>query len=186
MSRVAVGLVCALLVLGGCAGTPDDPAGSSPAGPPAAASGPPASSGPPAPARSGVPQSLNFTATTLDGAAFDGATLAGKPVVLWFWAPWCPTCARQARGVKTAAEQLAGRVAVVGVGGLDEPAAMRRFVGEWRLQAVPQLADEPGVVWKKFGVTAQSTFVFLDATGAVVFKGVLDGDDVAGRAGKLA
>ncbi len=181
MNRAAAALVCALLVLSGC-GAPagsTGPAGTAPTGMPAA------SSAAPVPARSGVPQTLNFTATTLDGAAFDGATLAGRPVVLWFWAPWCPTCARQARGVKAATQQLAGRVAVVGVGGLDEPAAMRRFVGEWKLETVPQLADEPGVLWKRFGVTAQSTFVFLDASGAVVFKGVLDGDDVAGRAGGL-
>lgn len=30
---------------------------------------------------------LGFTATTLDGSTLDTATLAGKPTVLWFWAP---------------------------------------------------------------------------------------------------
>ena len=29
---------------------------------------------------------LQFTGTTLSGAAFDGASLQGKPAVLWFWA----------------------------------------------------------------------------------------------------
>jgi cytochrome oxidase Cu insertion factor (SCO1/SenC/PrrC family) len=32
--------------------------------------------------------SLDFTASTLDGTTLDAATLAGKPVVLWFWAPF--------------------------------------------------------------------------------------------------
>ncbi len=31
---------------------------------------------------------LDFTGTTLDGTALDAATLAGQPVVLWFWAPF--------------------------------------------------------------------------------------------------
>lgn len=31
---------------------------------------------------------LAFTGTTLDGSTLDAATLAGNPVVLWFWAPF--------------------------------------------------------------------------------------------------
>lgn len=31
---------------------------------------------------------LGFTASTVDGASFDASTLAGKPAVLWFWAPF--------------------------------------------------------------------------------------------------
>jgi hypothetical protein len=37
---------------------------------------------------------LNFTGTTLSGAPFDGASLQGKPAVLWFWTPW----SRQSQG----------------------------------------------------------------------------------------
>ena len=35
---------------------------------------------------------LQFTGTTLSGAPFNGASLQGKPAVLWFWTPWCPFC----------------------------------------------------------------------------------------------
>ena len=31
---------------------------------------------------------LDFNATTVSGDPFDGASLDGKPTVLWFWAPW--------------------------------------------------------------------------------------------------
>jgi hypothetical protein len=31
---------------------------------------------------------LDFRGTTVDGAAFDGSTLGGVPVVLSFWAPF--------------------------------------------------------------------------------------------------
>lgn len=41
---------------------------------------------------------LNFTATTLGGAPFNGASLQGKPAVLWFWTPWCPYCNAEAPG----------------------------------------------------------------------------------------
>ncbi|WP_327010661.1 redoxin family protein [Dactylosporangium sp. NBC_01737] len=173
MRRAVVVLMLAVLTVGACTRTAGEPGGTG--APTATAS-----------SRAGVPGRLDFIATTLDGAAFDGASLAGKPAVLWFWAPWCPTCAGQARGVKTTAEQLAGKVTVVGVGGLDKTPAMRTFVGQWHLEAVPHLADEAGIVWKRFGVTAQSTFVFLDASGAVVYQGALSGDDLPGLAGRLA
>jgi thiol-disulfide isomerase/thioredoxin len=48
---------------------------------------------------------LNFTARTVTGATFDGRRLSGKPVVLWFWAPWCPTCRAQAGWVSTRRRQ---------------------------------------------------------------------------------
>ncbi len=38
-----------------------------------------------APAAAGA---LDFTGTTLVGSTLDAATLAGTPVVLWFWAPF--------------------------------------------------------------------------------------------------
>lgn len=182
--RLILPLVVVLTLLAGC-GT-----GASPSGTPGAQgpSTPPASSagtGPTASATGAVPSALAFTARTVGGAEFDGATLAGRPTVLWFWAPWCPTCAGQAKGVKATAEQLAGKVNVVGVGGLDDEAAMKRFIGQWKLDGVPHLSDEAGVVWKKFGVTSQSTFVLLDSSGAVAHKGVLKGDDLVGRAGAL-
>ena len=33
------------------------------------------------------PDVLQFTATLADGGEFDGTSLAGRPAVLWFWAP---------------------------------------------------------------------------------------------------
>ncbi len=49
--------------------------------------------GPAAGAATGDP--LSFSGETIDGEAFEGASLAGRPAVLWFWAPWCPTCRGQ-------------------------------------------------------------------------------------------
>ncbi|MCB0968951.1 MAG: hypothetical protein KDB37_19125 [Ilumatobacter sp.] len=35
-----------------------------------------------------VPASLDFTAQTLDGSEIEMGEFAGRPVLLWFWAPW--------------------------------------------------------------------------------------------------
>ena len=34
-----------------------------------------------------VPEILAFTAPLVGGGTFDGAAVAGKPTVFWFWAP---------------------------------------------------------------------------------------------------
>ena len=38
-------------------------------------------------AATGVSKALAFTAPLVGGGSFDGATIAGRPVVFWFWAP---------------------------------------------------------------------------------------------------
>ena len=45
-----------------------------------------------------IPAELQFTSTTLDGEPFDGASLYGEATILWFWAPWCPSCAADSQG----------------------------------------------------------------------------------------
>lgn len=39
-------------------------------------------------ATAGVPEALDWTADRLGGGQIDGGDLAGRDVVLWFWAPW--------------------------------------------------------------------------------------------------
>ncbi|MFI7067954.1 redoxin domain-containing protein [Kribbella sp. NPDC050124] len=124
-------------------------------------------------ASAAVPEKLRFSGTTLDGMAFNGATLAGKPAVLWFWAPWCPKCRAQAAETAKVAQDYKGRASVVGVAGLDDPEAMRGFVRDQRVGGFPHLSDEAGDVWERFAVTEQSTYVVLDAAGNKVFAGNL-------------
>lgn len=50
----------------------------------AAGSGEPAQSDPPV----AVPEALQVVAPTIDGGELDLATLASRPVLLWFWAPF--------------------------------------------------------------------------------------------------
>jgi thiol-disulfide isomerase/thioredoxin len=115
---------------------------------------------------------LDFTATTLEGEPFEGSSLAGAPTVLWFWAPWCPTCHAQIPTVSGIGEEYAGRVKVVGVGGLDTQRAIERLAG--RIEHVTHLVDIEGTVWKHFRVTAQSTYTVIDADGEIVHEGYLD------------
>lgn len=126
-------------------------------------------------AGSAVPATLDFTATTVSGEAFEGASLAGRPTLLWFWAPWCPTCRGQIPQVEGIAADHAGELNVIGVGSLDSAEAIAGFAGD--VDDVVQLEDVDGELWKRFGVTEQSSFVLLDADGTVVFEAGYGGTD---------
>lgn len=163
------------LVLTGC-GTAEPPAGA-PTGDPATTTAP-SSAGSPASAPAGevdgiseppvppeVPDLLDFRAKTIEGEVFEGRTLLGAPAVLWFWAPWCPTC--QAEAPTIAEVATTAGVRFVGVAAQDELPAMRAFVDEFGLGAFPHLADTGLAVWQRFGVEYQPAYAFVTSAGEV-------------------
>jgi len=127
---------------------------------------------------------FDFAAPTLDGEPFEGSSLEGKPAVLWFWAPWCPTCRAQSANVSRLAEEYDGQVAVIGVGGLDSESAIRDFAD--RVPHVTHLVDDEGVVWRHFRVTAQSTYTVVGADGEIKAEGYLDDDELSDLVARLA
>jgi thiol-disulfide isomerase/thioredoxin len=166
LSVLAVGSVLAG-ALAGCGSSTS----AAPAAPPAAglSSGGPSAAGPAA-----VPASLTFTGTTLDGKTFDAATMAGKPTILWFWAPWCATCASEAMSISDLQNEYDGRLNILGIAGMGDNKDMHEFVADLEVGKVPHLDDEPGKLWKKFGITEQSTYVILDKAGKIVTTSYLD------------
>ncbi|WIM93894.1 redoxin family protein [Actinoplanes oblitus] len=164
------------LAVAGCAAAPARPvtAGS-------AAPARPATTGSAAP----VPETLRFSGTTLDGAPYDAAQLAGKPAVLWFWAPWCATCASEAQSVADFQEEYAGRLTFLGVAGMGTTKAMHQFVADLGVGAVTHLNDPDLTIWAKFGIAQQSVYVLLDAAGAIVKRGYLDDLQLTGELTKL-
>ena len=133
-----------------------------------------------------LPALLQFTATTVDGKPFDGAALHGRKTVLWFWAPWCTVCARNAGSVRSAATALGPAVEVIGVAGLSSSADdMRGFVQRGGLQTITNLADTTGDLYSRFGVTQQDTYVFVSPDGsAKTVNGYSSTVDIVGLAEK--
>lgn len=110
----------------------------------------------------------------------------GKPAVLWFWTPWCPTCQGEAPMVGRVAAAHPG-VTFVGVAGQDQVPAMKEFVDKFKVEGFAELADTGGMVWAKFGVTRQPAFAFVHPDGSVdVVKGPLSEPDLTERVTALS
>lgn len=110
---------------------------------------------------------LNFTGTTLSGAPFNGASLQGKPAVLWFWTPWCPFCNAEAPNVSAVSAANPG-VTFVGVSTRADVGSMQNFVSKYNLNFT-NLNDADGSIWAKFRVPWQPAYVFLKADGSSTF-----------------
>jgi len=178
---VAAALLALALGVGGCGGEAAPHADWNAGQPPAADAAPAADAKPAV-----VPATLTFTGTTLDGKSFDAASLAGRPTVLWFWAPWCATCFGQAASVSDMQDEFGTKVNLLGVAGLGDAKAMKEFVTDGQVGDVTHLNDQAGTVWKKFKIAEQSTYVFLDRDGKVLSKGWMDSVDFEGKVAELA
>lgn len=172
MTRAArlLPVLVGLVLVTGCAGEPSASEEPAPAGSTSTSSSEPDPE-PTAGSRDEerpVPETLDFTATTVSGDPFEGASLAGRPALLWFWAPWCPTCRSQVPQVQGIAEQYGEDVAVIGVGSLDSAEAIAEFAEG--VGGVTHLEDIDGALYRRFGIAEQSSFVLLDADGEVAFE----------------
>jgi thiol-disulfide isomerase/thioredoxin len=62
------------------------------------------------PPRQKIPE---FSGKTLDGQKFTSASLKGRPVLIQFWATWCPMCRKDQAAVDTLAREFEGKGLVV-------------------------------------------------------------------------
>jgi peroxiredoxin len=110
---------------------------------------------------------LQFTGTTLTGASFNGATLQGKPAVLWFWRPQCPFCNQEAPSLSQVAAANP-KVTFIGVAARSDEESMRDFVSKYNLNFT-NLNDADGSIWQRFNVPWQPAYVFERPDGSNTF-----------------
>jgi cytochrome c biogenesis protein CcmG, thiol:disulfide interchange protein DsbE len=105
--------------------------------------------------------------TTLDGASFDLAALAGHPVLVNFWGPSCVPCRDEFPLLAAKLTQHASDgLAVVGVLTDDPPDPARDFVAEYGA-SWPTVIDPDKTIKAAYRVAARPQTYFVDGDGVL-------------------
>jgi thiol-disulfide isomerase/thioredoxin len=122
----------------------------------------------------------------LDGNAVNLSEYVGRtPVLVQFWATWCPLCEALDPKLR-AAKQKHGdalEIVIVAVGVNQTPRSIRRYMERHPLPG-RVLFDSRGRASRAFRAPTTSYIVALDAAGRVVYTGVGADQDVAAAAAR--
>ncbi|MCP4436378.1 MAG: TlpA family protein disulfide reductase [Actinomycetia bacterium] len=121
---------------------------------------------PDAEADSGVPADAGVVMTdvaTGESVPLDAALASsdGKPVLAWFWAPYCPTCRGEAPELNEFMASNSDRVKLVGIGARNDLEQAEGFLSDTGVSNFPLLWDPTGQSWVDNAVAAQPYMILL-------------------------
>ncbi|MFO7662921.1 MAG: TlpA disulfide reductase family protein [Chloroflexota bacterium] len=111
----------------------------------------------------------DFTLQAIDGSTFtlsDFSAGDGRPVVLNFWATWCPPCRVEMPYFDRVAARYGERAAIVSINQAESPETIATFAERNGL-TYPLLIDQDFKINNLYGVLNLPTTIFIDRNGVV-------------------
>ncbi len=111
----------------------------------------------------------DFELPSLSGPVYRSGDLRGKPVLINFWASWCPPCRQEMPALQSVYAQYQDQglqVLAVNVTDQDDPASVAQFAEEFDL-TFPVLMDADGQVGRRYQVQALPTSFLVGSDGVI-------------------
>ena len=134
-------------------------------------------------------RAVDFRLEQLGGGEVELSQWSGKPVILDFWATWCPPCEFQVPELNALYRdhREANDVGIFGIS-IDEggPEIVREWAAEKGVDYPILLSD--GDLARQYGAVGFPTFVLIAPDGRVEWThaGVIDREDIESRLAKFA
>jgi len=106
-----------------------------------------------------------FSATSITGQSFNLADYRGQPVLIYFWATWCPVCKLE----RSTIEGLSEDYAIITVASWSEDAAAVQHYFDSEMLRQTTVNDPNAQLAGLYGVTGVPSFFILDADGQIRF-----------------
>lgn len=118
----------------------------------------------------------DFQVVLNDGRYVSLSDLQGRPVIINFWATWCPPCRAEIPDLVKAYEAYDDLV-IIAVNVEEGITTVRPFADEFRM-SMPIAMDANGALQDLYQVNAMPTSFFIDRDGniAAIWRGLLAGD----------
>jgi cytochrome oxidase Cu insertion factor (SCO1/SenC/PrrC family)/peroxiredoxin len=131
--------------------------------------------GPEQVAAAGGGRAPSFALTSTDGSKATLADFAGEPLVINFWASYCPPCKAEMPLLQRRVP-ASGHVRLVLINEGDSSQSARDFLTATGIQ-VPSLLDTNLAIGRAYGVVPLPTTVFVHADGSIAGRQVGELDD---------
>jgi len=117
-------------------------------------------------------QAPAFKMQDMEGNTHHLADYAGKPVIINFWATWCPPCREEMPSMQRAWEQLRQEgIAMLAVNVGEDEVRVFTFMADYPLD-FPILFDRDSAVLNAWPVKGLPTTFVLDPQGRIVYRAV--------------
>lgn len=121
-----------------------------------------------------------------DGGETTLADFRGTPLVINFWASWCPACVGELPEFQTVHQDLGDEVQFLGLANADQRGPAVDLANEVGLTYT--LGDDPqGDLFREFGLIAMPSTIFVNGDGEIVevFAGQLNESALSERVEEL-
>lgn len=113
-------------------------------------------------------QAPDFSLSKLGGGSITLAEYKDKkPVIVEFWASWCPNCRRNMPHMNGFYQKYKGQVEVIGINLQEDQSKVQNFVSSMGI-SYPIALDPYGQASRAYGVQYTNYHVLIDKNGSIV------------------
>ncbi len=108
----------------------------------------------------------DFELSDLNNQRVRLSALRGKPILLNFWASWCPPCRKEIPELQQFFSSYGDRISVIGINWNDQVETVREFLTRHGVTYINVL-DTHGKVFVLYRLTGLPTSFFIDEEGII-------------------